>query len=93
MRPDRVVVLPYALDGDVCIFQRVEYFAIQKLIAKLRVEALTSAALPEAEGCGLSGLGACGAEPVAQVLGNKLRAVSSLDFAPQPRMCVCVATH
>ena len=53
MRPDRVVVLPYALDGDLCILQRVEYLAIQKLIAKLRVEALTSAALPEAEGGGV----------------------------------------
>ena len=93
MRPDRVVVLPYALDGDVCIFQRVEYFAIQKLIVKLQVKALAIAALPWADACGLSGLGACGAEPVAQVLGNKLRAISLLDFAPQPRMCVCVATH
>ena len=57
MRAEHVVVLPYALDGDLCILQRVEYLAIQKLIAKLRVEALTSAALPEAEGCGVVDLG------------------------------------
>ena len=65
MRPDRVVVPPPALNDDLCFLQRIEDFAIQKLISKLRVEALTIAILPRAAGHDVGGLGPCGREPVA----------------------------
>ena len=58
MRPDRVVVPPPALDDYLCLLQRVEDLAIQKLISQLRVEALTIAILPGAAGHNVGGLGA-----------------------------------
>ena len=45
MRPDRVVVPPPAINDDLCLLQRIEDLAIQKLISKLRVETLTIAIL------------------------------------------------
>jgi len=73
--PDRIVVMPPALDDDLCLVQRVEDLAIQQLISQLRVEALAIAVLPRTAGHDVGRLRAHGGEPVAQVLGDKLRAV------------------
>ena len=55
MRPDRVVVPPPAINDDLCLLQRIEDLAIQKLISKLRVETLTIAILLGAAGHGVGG--------------------------------------
>ena len=49
MRPHRVVVLPPALDNDLCA--RAEPFEAEAFVAKLAVEAFADAILP-----GLAGL-------------------------------------
>ena len=46
----QVVVPPPAFNDDLYYLQRLEDLAIQKLISKLRAEALTIAILPEAAG-------------------------------------------
>ena len=77
---------PPTLNDDLCFLQRVEDLTIQKLISKLRVEALTIAILPGAAGHDVGGLGPPGREPVTQVVGDELRAVIRADMrwdAPQ----------
>ena len=80
MRPDCFVVSPPTLNDDLCFLQRVEDLAIQKLISKLRVIALTIAILPGATGHNVGGLGPYGGEPVAQILSDKLRAIIRADM-------------
>jgi hypothetical protein len=43
MRPDSVVVSSPTLDDDLGLVQRVEDFAIEKLVAQARIEALDEA--------------------------------------------------
>ena len=57
MRAHRVVVAPPAFDDGPGFLQGVEDFAIEQLIAKLRVEALAISVLPETARHDVGGLG------------------------------------
>ena len=79
-------MLAPCFNHDLCLLQCVEDLAIQKLISKLRVEALRIAVLPGTAGHDVGGLGPHGREPVTQVLSDKLWAVIRADMrwdAPQ----------
>lgn len=46
--PDGIVVPPPAFDDDLCLFQRVEDFPIEQLVAELSIKALDVSVLPRA---------------------------------------------
>jgi hypothetical protein len=49
-RPDRVVGVPTAFDDDLRLGERVEDFAVEKLVAQPRVERFGEAILPRLPG-------------------------------------------
>ena len=75
VRTDRVVVPSPCFDHDLCLLQRVEDLAIEQFVAELAVEALAVAVLPRAAGLDIGRPRSDGGDPVAQRLGNELRAV------------------
>jgi hypothetical protein len=79
MRPDRVVVVPPALDDDSGLSERVEDFAVEQLVAKARVEALDVAVLPGTAPLDVSGLGADSCDPFLHGLGHELRSIVGPD--------------
>ncbi len=50
MRPERVVLMSPALDQDLCLEQRIEELAIEKLGAEFSVERFDIAILPRTSG-------------------------------------------
>ena len=64
MRPDLVIMLPPAFDDDPCFRQRVENFAVEQFVAKLRVEAFAIAILPGASWLDVSGLRSHRGDPI-----------------------------
>ena len=81
MRSDGVVMSSPLLDEDFGLMDRVENFAIEQLVAETAVEAFHIAVLPGAAGRDEGGLCADGADPVANALGDELRAIIRADEA------------
>ena len=81
MRSHRVVVLPPSFDDDLGFLQRVEDFAIEQFVTKLRVEALAIAIFPRTAGHDVGGLGTDSGDPFTQRLGDELRAVVGSNVA------------
>ena len=71
-----------ALDDDPGLFQSVEDFAVQKLVAQLRVEALAIAILPRTARHDVGRLRSHGDNPFPQRLGDELGAIvgSNVDW-------------
>ena len=79
MRTHSVVVAPPIFDDDLGFLQCVEDFAVEQLIAKLRVEALAISILPGTARHDVGGLGSDRRDPFAHCPGNKLRAIIRAD--------------
>ena len=75
MGPDSIVVLAPLRDCYLGFPQRAEDLAVQQLVLKPTVEALTVAILPWAARRDLEGLGADTSEPPTQLLYHHLRAI------------------
>ena len=75
MWPDSVVVNAPAFGQHTQFFHRVENLSVQKLIPQLRIGAFAIAVLPGRAGFDMQRFCACGSQPLAQILGRKLRAV------------------
>ena len=68
-----------ALDDDLGLLQRVKDFTIEQFITELRVEAFTVAVLPRTAWLDVGGLGSNGCNPLADGLGDELRAIVGTD--------------
>jgi hypothetical protein len=86
MRALLVVVLAPAFDDDPCLRQAVEDLAIQKLVAELRVEALTISVLPGAAGLDVGGSRSDGGDPLSYRLGDELRAIARWEWIAGDRL-------
>ena len=82
--PDRVVVLPPALDQHLSFLQRIEDLPVQKFVPQLAVERFIEAVLPRAAGLDEHRLHADPTEPVAHDLRHKLRPVVGADMLRRP---------
>src|SRR6476659_7673585 len=69
--PDRIVVPPPALDGDLGFAQRVEALAVEELVAQASIEGLDVAVLPGTLSLDIGGPGADGRDPFLQGLGPR----------------------
>src|SRR3954463_2938575 len=74
-----VVVPPPALDDDLGLGQRVEDLTVEQLVTELAVEALAVAVLPGATGLDVGSLRPHRGDPLADDLGDELRAVVGAD--------------
>ena len=81
MRPDRVEVVPPALDNDLGLAQGVEDFAIEQFIAQAGIKALDIAIFPGATWCDVGGLCADRCDPILHSLGHKLWPIVGADVA------------
>ena len=79
MRPDRVEVVPPALDNDLGLAQGVEDFAIEQFIAQAGIKALDIAIFPGATWYDGGGLCADRCDPILHSLGHKLWPIVGAD--------------
>jgi hypothetical protein len=77
--PDRIVVASPALDHDLRLTQRIEDFAVEKLITEAGIEALDIAVLPRAAPLDVGGLGTDSRDPSLHRLGHELRPIVGPD--------------
>ena len=89
MRSHPVVVLPPSFDDDLGFLQRVEDFAIEQFVTKLRVEAFAIAIFPRTAGHDVGGLGTDSGDPFTQRLGDELRAVVGSNVAGDAALMEC----
>src|ERR1017187_8810678 len=89
VRPLRVVFHPPPLRQNLCLLQRVKHLAVQKLISQLPVEALTVPVLPRTPRLDVQRPRAQLAQPLPQLLGNKLR---HSPLPPSAPSCIIPAT-
>ena len=75
MRANGVVMPSPALDDHLGLLQRVKNFTVEQFVAELRVEAFTVAVLPWTAWLDVGGLGSNGCNPLAEGLGDELRAI------------------
>ena len=80
MRATRVVILTPAFDEDDCLPQGVEDFAVQQLVPELAVEGLVVPILPWRSWLDVERLYTDPAQPVANGMGGKLRAIVGSDM-------------
>ena len=93
MRSDRVVVFTPLLDDDLGFLEAVEDFAVEQLIAQLRVVALAIAVIPRAARLDERGLCADGRDPLPHGLGDELRAVARREGRNLSRRGAIVGTN
>jgi len=70
-----IVVATPIFDDHSGFLQGIENLAVEKFVAKLRVEAFATAVFPRAARLDIGGLGADRADPVLDCLGDELGAV------------------
>src|SRR5450631_3951540 len=75
VRPLRVVFHAPPLRQNLCLLQRVKNLAVQELITQLPVETLTVPVLPRTPRLDVQRPRAHFAQPLPQLLGNKLRPI------------------
>lgn len=80
MRATRVVMLSPAFDEDGCLPQGVEDFSVQQLVSELAVEGFVVTILPWRSGLDVERLHTDPAQPVADGMGGKLRAIVGSDM-------------
>jgi len=73
--PYLVVMLPPVFDYDLRLFQCVEDFAVEQLVAQLSIEAFAIAILPRASRLDVGSVGSDGCNPFSESNGDELRTV------------------
>src|SRR5208337_4751558 len=75
VRTLRVIFHPPSLGQNLCLLQRVENLAVQKLISQLAMEALAVPVLPRTPRLDVQCLRAQLVQPLPQLPGNELRSI------------------